>query len=145
MRGVDQANVPKNSAVNGVGIKGVKAVVLCGNDDDVVPGTGNGQIRDPQRMGIDGAIRGAGKELAESGSVDGQGGKGKLVSVGAVTRKIIVVGEHAREMGPCDAERGGGLAVADAGGGNGGNAGYGWSGVGNLHARTRRGDRECPA
>src|ERR1700719_437784 len=61
MSRVDQIGMPKRYARIriAVGIKSVNAIVLCGDDDDVVHGAANGEVGDPQWLGVDGAVHAA--------------------------------------------------------------------------------------
>jgi len=73
--------------------------VLCGDDDDVVHGGANGEVGDPQWLGVDGAVHAAREELAEGGGLDAGSCQRKFVHVGAVAREIVVIGGDAREVG----------------------------------------------
>ena len=101
MDSVNQIGVPERDTRIGVGVgvKSVNAIVLCGDDDDVVIGSANGEIGDPERLGVDGAVHGAREEFAEGGSLDVGGCQRKFVGIGSFTREIVVIGGNAREVG----------------------------------------------
>ena len=52
-----------------VGVEGVDAVVLGGDEDDVVRAAGDREIRHIERLGVDFAIHGAGEEFSERSAV----------------------------------------------------------------------------
>ena len=57
--GVDEVGVPELDAGSAVGVEGVDAVVLGGDEDDVLLDRGDGEIGDPEWLRIDDAIDGA--------------------------------------------------------------------------------------
>ena len=137
--------MPKRGARSGVCIEGVKTFMLRGNDNDIVLSRRrpHGYLGNPERLGVDRAVGQAREEFAEGGSIDGRSGKSELVSVRAVTRKIVVVRKYAQEVGDSDNKRSGSGAVADARGRDGVNTGDGRGRVADRHARIRLRDREC--
>ena len=66
MIGVNQTDVPELDAGIGIRVEGIQAVVLRSDEDDVVLRAVDGQIGNPQRLRVDGAVDRAGEELAES-------------------------------------------------------------------------------
>src|SRR6266481_4033113 len=107
MSRVDQIGTPERCARIriAVRIECVNAIVLCGDDNDVVHSGANGEVGDPQWLGVDGAIHAAREELAEGGSLDAGSCQREFVRVSAVAREIVVIGGDAREVGY--GERGG--------------------------------------
>src|SRR5438046_2422858 len=72
MSRVDEIGMPERRARIriAVRIERVNAIVLCGDDDDVVYGGADGKVGNPQRLGVDGAVHAAREELAEGGGLD---------------------------------------------------------------------------
>src|SRR5260370_22492295 len=101
MSRVDQIGMPERYAGIriAVRIERVNAIVLCGDDDDVVHGGPNGEVGDPQWLGVDGAVHAAREELAEGGGLDAGSCQREFVHVSAVAREIVVIGGDAREVG----------------------------------------------
>src|SRR5215469_433074 len=135
--------MPKRGARPGVCIESVETFVLRGNNNNVVPGAGHGEIRYPKRLGIDGAVGRAREELAERGGCDDGTGEREFVRVGAVAREVVVISEDSNEIRNGDEERGRNSRVGDTCGGDCINASDGWSSV--RCYRTRRRDAECAA
>ena len=145
MSGINEVGMPKRGARSGVCIEGVKTFMLRGNDNDIVLSRRrpHGYLGNPERLGVDRAVGQAREEFAEGGSIDGRSGKSELVSVRAVTRKIVVVRKYAQEVGDSDNKRSGSGAVADARGRDGVNAGNRRRRVRDWHSRGCLRDREC--
>ena len=143
MSGIEEIGVPKREAWTDVGIEGVEAVMLGRDNNEVVPGASNREVRDPKWRRVNGTVGGAGEKFAEGGRIDGRRGESKFVSVCAVTGEIVVIGQDAREIGDSDNKRSGSGAVADARGRDGVNTGDGRGRVGDRHARIRLRNREC--
>ena len=93
--GVDQAHLPQRRARCRVCIEGVQAVVLGGDKDHVVACARDGEVRNPQRLGIDRPIHRAREQLAECGGVHRLRGQRVLTRVGAIAPKVVVVGVNA--------------------------------------------------
>src|ERR1017187_10137500 len=102
-----------------VGVEGVHAVMLGGDENDVVGTAPDAQTGNPQRLRVGGSIHGTRKQLSEAAGGHRQGGQRKFVRVGAVARKIVVVGEDPRKIGDRDGSGGALGSVLSTGGRNG--------------------------
>src|SRR6267378_1522157 len=146
---VDQIGMPERRAriCIAVRIERVNAIVLCGDDDDVVHGGANGEVGNPKWLGVDSAVHGAREELAEGGGLDVGSCQRKFVHVGAVAREIVVIGGDAREVGYGEDRRGALGRVGNARRCDRDVAGSTWSGVcrggAPLTAESPAGSRPC--
>ena len=99
--GIDQTDRPELVARTGIGVEGVQSVVLSRDENHIVFRAVHGQIGDPQRLRINGAVDGARGELAEAAGIHVGRRQRILPRVGAVPSKIVVVGVHAEQIRDC--------------------------------------------
>src|SRR5437899_11881104 len=85
-----------------IGVEGIDAVVLGGDQNDVVRAGRYRGVRDIERLRIDLGVHGAREQLAEGRTGHRGGGQGKLPAVLSGPLRVVALRENARQVGHAD-------------------------------------------